>query len=192
MIFSKLHIEWERWRWNEEYEIYVSTLGNFKDKTKKDIKPKVNENGYLALYVDKLKKNVVAHRIVMITWKPILNAMEMTVDHLDHNKRNNRLNNLEWVTRQENEKRAVEDIINPNLKFYFMVNGQRFTSPEEAFPYVKSKMDYLDAVLLRVEAIQKIYNTLTNAYINKNKFYIDNNFIKEKYNCKFTIIEKGN
>ena len=191
MVFSKLHIEWERWRWNEEYEIYVSTFGNFKDKDKKDIKPKVNESGYLTIYVNKFEKNFVAHRLVMITWKPILNAMEMTVDHVDHNKRNNRLKNLEWVTRQENEQRAINDTKNSELKFYFVVNGQHFTSPEEAFPYVKSKMDYLDAVLLRVEAIQKIYKTLTNAYLFKDKYYIANNFTKEKYNCKFTIIEKG-
>ena len=33
----------------------------------------------------------------------------MTVDHLNHNKRDNSLKNLEWVTKEENWKRAKED-----------------------------------------------------------------------------------
>jgi hypothetical protein len=33
----------------------------------------------------------------------------LTVDHLDHNKRNNCIDNLEWVTESENKRRAVND-----------------------------------------------------------------------------------
>jgi len=33
----------------------------------------------------------------------------LTVDHLDHNKRNNCVDNLEWVTDSENKRRAKED-----------------------------------------------------------------------------------
>ena len=33
----------------------------------------------------------------------------MTVDHLDHNKRNNDIRNLEWVTEKENRERATRD-----------------------------------------------------------------------------------
>ena len=45
----------------------------------------------------------------MLTWRPIPGAEDLTVDHLDHNKRNNALTNLEWVTREENLRRAGED-----------------------------------------------------------------------------------
>lgn len=45
----------------------------------------------------------------METWCPIPNSEEMTVDHLDHNKRNNDIRNLEWVTEKENHKRAAND-----------------------------------------------------------------------------------
>ena len=48
-----------------------------------------------------------AHRLVLLTWKPIPNAEDLTVDHLDHNKRNNKLSNLEWVTQKENSSRAA-------------------------------------------------------------------------------------
>ena len=47
----------------------------------------------------------------MLTWRPTANAELLTVDHLDHNKRNNALNNLEWVTLEENQRRAEADHI---------------------------------------------------------------------------------
>lgn len=46
----------------------------------------------------------------MLTWRPIPDAENLTVDHLDHNKRNNTVYNLEWVTLEENRTRAQEDL----------------------------------------------------------------------------------
>lgn len=51
----------------------------------------------------------------MLTWKPIPNAEELTVDHLNHNKRDNSLDNLEWVTKAENIRRSKQDFI-PAIK----------------------------------------------------------------------------
>jgi hypothetical protein len=47
----------------------------------------------------------------MLTWKPIPDRENYTVDHLDHNKRNNAVDNLEWVTAFENMERAKKDSI---------------------------------------------------------------------------------
>ena len=47
----------------------------------------------------------------MLTWKPIPDAENLTVDHLNHNKRDNSLINLEWVTFVENQARAKRDRI---------------------------------------------------------------------------------
>ena len=49
MIFSKLHITLERWRWNKTHQVYVSTLGNFMDKHKNPIKVYTNGTGYLSI-----------------------------------------------------------------------------------------------------------------------------------------------
>ena len=100
----------ERYKWNKEYRVYVSNLGHFKDEHKKLIAPKVKQNGYLVIRTPYGFK--LAHRLVMLTWRPIPNAEELTVDHLDHNKRNNELTNLEWVTEEENLTRAKDDFIN--------------------------------------------------------------------------------
>ena len=51
------------------------------------------------------------HRLVLLTWRPIPNAEDLTVDHLNHNKRDNSVNNLEWVTEEENLTRAKNDYV---------------------------------------------------------------------------------
>lgn len=97
----------EKWKWNEEYRIYVSNLGHFRDEYKNLLSIKIDSKGYC-----KIKTNCgyrSAHRLVMLTWKPIPDAENLTVDHLDHNKRNNAVDNLEWVTGVENRLRAIRD-----------------------------------------------------------------------------------
>lgn len=107
MIFPTISLRIERWKFNKDYGIYVSTLGNFKDRYKRRLPFKLKD-GYC--YVKTETANwKSAHRLVMLTWRPIPNAEELTVDHLNHNKRDNSLNNLEWVTKEENLRRAKED-----------------------------------------------------------------------------------
>ena len=195
MIFPKLHISIERWKWNEEYQIYVSNFGNFKDKNKKDIKQLVR-NGYMYPRIKKKLKS--AHRIVMETWRPIENMEDMTIDHLDHNTRKNCLSNLEWVTLAENHRRAREDelalqeLTNKTFTdFYLKVNNCMFETIDEAATYAKTQMNYLDACVMRPETLPRIFEKLINAYNNQNEFYVKNGFKKEKYNCVFSIVEKG-
>lgn len=106
-VFFSLHLTLERWKWNDEYKVWVSTLGNVRGKDKKDKKILLTKNGYCAVKIG--TKLVLVHRLTMKTWRPCENMGQLTIDHLDHNKRNNRLSNLEWVTRGENERRAAED-----------------------------------------------------------------------------------
>lgn len=117
IMLPKFHLEIERWKFNKNYNVYVSNLGNFKDKTKEDIKLMIQKNGYLTVPLCNNKKGTVkyipAHRIVMETWCPRADIWKdkLTIDHLNHNKRDNRTRNLEWVTKEENQRRANEDLI---------------------------------------------------------------------------------
>lgn len=112
----KIHICIEKWKFNKNYQLWVSNLGNFKDKSKETITPKVAKDGYLVIPVCNNKRGEIkylfAHRVVMETWCPRADMWKekLTVDHLNHNKRDNTTKNLEWVTQQENLKRAAADI----------------------------------------------------------------------------------
>lgn len=112
-----IHIEIERWKYNKNYKLYVSNLGNFKDKSKEPIILKVEKGGYLTIPVCNNKRGEVkylfAHRVVMETWCPRADMWKekLTVDHLNHNKRFNAVKNLEWVTHKENLKRAADDML---------------------------------------------------------------------------------
>lgn len=110
LIFPKLCLTIEKWKWNSEYRVYVSNKGHFKNEHKQDLPIKVCNDGYCKVKTNCGFRN--AHRIVMLTWKPIPDAENLTVDHLDHNKRNNEVINLEWVTKAENLQRAAADLIN--------------------------------------------------------------------------------
>lgn len=110
MMLPKLMLKWEKWKWNDEYGIYVSNTGRFRDKDKQNIPIKIIESsGYV--FVRTKHGARPAHRLVMLTWKPIPDRENFSVDHLDHNKRNNAVENLEWVTAYENIERAKADII---------------------------------------------------------------------------------
>lgn len=101
-VRPQFHFGIERWKYYMPLDIYVSSFGRIKDTAGELQKVGVKDN-YLVY------KGKLVHRIVIQAFNPIPNYANLTVDHLDHNTRNNRLSNLEWVTREENVKRAKED-----------------------------------------------------------------------------------
>ena len=129
----------EKWKWNKEFRLYVSNTGKFRDEHKQPIPIKLNQNGYIVI---KTRNGYqTAHRLVMKTWMPTEDMDNLTVDHLDHNKRNNCVDNLEWVTDSENKRRAKEDhlpsaekaekrkVKNPANKALRKSNPKRYKNP---------------------------------------------------------------
>lgn len=109
MVFPTLKLNIERWKFNKEAQVYVSNMGHFKNIHKEPLPIAISQTGYCSIKTPKGYKK--AHRLVLETWCPTPEARYLTVDHLDHNKRNNALSNLEWVTQEENQKRAKQDFI---------------------------------------------------------------------------------
>ena len=115
IILPRFLFKIERWKWNSDYRVYVSNLGHIKNEHKQDLPVYIDDNGYCRVHTACCRYKTV-HRLVMLTWRPIPNAEELTVDHLNHNKRDNSLENLEWVTEEEKLRRAAEDLIKKDKK----------------------------------------------------------------------------
>lgn len=82
----------------------VKSLGNNKNRKEKILKPGVASNGYLQVYLrkDGKSKSFLVHRLVLMIFKPIENMENLEVNHINENKTNNRLDNLEWCDRKYN------------------------------------------------------------------------------------------
>lgn len=86
----------------------ISNLGNVKNIMKnKVLKPRKHTNGYLRICLCKngIVKDYFIHRLVASAF--IENPLNKSdVNHIDGNKANNNIFNLEWSTRSENQKHA--------------------------------------------------------------------------------------
>jgi len=84
-------------------ELSVSNRGNIYLFGKK-LKQYNNGNNYFSVSV--IGKLVYVHRIVCAAFNGESPIAGMDVNHLDGNTKNNKPNNLEWVTRSQNQKHA--------------------------------------------------------------------------------------
>lgn len=87
----------------------VSSFGKIKNnKTNKELKLQ-NQNGYLhcTISVNGIAKRCRVHRLVALAFIPNINNRPY-VNHIDGNRTHNSVDNLEWVTAQENAQHAVE------------------------------------------------------------------------------------
>ena len=109
-FFPSIKLDIERWKFNEQAQLYVSNQGRVRRKNGALIEFKVRrDNGYISVYT-KESGFWSVHQLVAQTWIPNSDPTKNTVDHLDHNKRNNRVENLEWCTVTENRARAERDL----------------------------------------------------------------------------------
>ena len=117
----------EVWKFIPGYENYykVSNFGNF-ESVERWIKDERTENGLrlypakklktettkdnyqrIVLMKDGIKKRYMCHRLVAETFLEHKEGKDI-VNHIDGNKSNNNVQNLEWCTHKENTKHAWE------------------------------------------------------------------------------------
>lgn len=109
------------------HHVTISKKGvamTFKEKRIKSFKDKY---GYMHVCLQDGKKriNCQIHRLVISAFKQ--GDTSMQVNHIDGNKKNNRIENLEWVTSKENIEHAIEHGLrgDPNRKpIQKFVNGK--------------------------------------------------------------------
>jgi hypothetical protein len=86
---------------------YVTSAGKVISPKGITLKARPNNYGYprACLYNAGIRKDVYVHTLVLTTFGFDKPGPEYQVDHIDGNRSNNSLDNLEWVTQQENLRR---------------------------------------------------------------------------------------
>lgn len=147
----------EEWRDVVDYPGYkVSNMGNIIGKFGRIVTPWDNNRGYYSVWIcnDNGKKKISVHRLVAMTFLP--NAENKpTVDHLNRNRKDNRVDNLRWATHSE----------------------QRLTSPVPISLTGERNINITDRGQFRFvikrdkkTLVNKVYNTFEEAMDAKNAF----------------------
>lgn len=115
----------ENWKKIEGYEKYsVSDFGRIRnDKTGRIMKTPCGKNGYprVNLYDDMKASSKSVHRFVAETFIPNTENKEQ-INHIDGNKMNNNVTNLEWVSPSENIRHSFVNGLSKGPKGE--INGQ--------------------------------------------------------------------
>lgn len=102
----------ELWKDIEGYEGYyqISSYGNVKSLlTNKILTGDTNSLGYRRVWLyQPIKKRMFIHRLVALHFCEGYKK-ELVVNHKDGNKQNNKAENLEWITRSENDLHAYKN-----------------------------------------------------------------------------------
>lgn len=114
----------EEWKTIKDFPNYeVSNTGkvrslNYNNTGKvRELKPRDAGNGYLSVGLCRngKQKSIKLHRLVAELFIPnIRNKLE--INHKDGNKANNAADNLEWVSRSENQKHAYDNGLKENVR----------------------------------------------------------------------------
>lgn len=165
----------EKWKevkdWEEKY--LVSDLGRVKSLiTNKIIIGDKNNCGYrrVTFYNGDIRERVFVHRLVAKTFIPTEGMKDLQVNHIDGNKENNTVLNLEWVTQSENELHAIKlglkGIWRGNFKVIYDNGEEEIHDNQRAFA---RKI--------------KTSSTQVRNWLNKNSKTFTKHGIKEIYYC---------
>lgn len=171
---------------------YISNMGRVYTKVSSPIYPNggimkhsINQKGYHQINlqsVDKKKIGIKITKLVMLHFHFVPGCEYLEVDHLDGNKDNNCLWNMEWVEPRVNTHRAI-------------INNQREANTMSYFDYSLSSLTFIEAENLYVEAYNLLLDgkPLDNLAIKYNvsiqyiKGLINGSerpYIRKKYNGK--------
>ena len=150
----------------------------------KQMKTTLANNGYLVvgLYKDKKPYQKLVHRLVAETF--IENPdNKLTVNHIDSNKQNNMVDNLEWATQKENVMHCIKKGVKCTMCKSKYCNNTKIDKEKilAAIEYRNQNMTYEKIGELLGEnrkTISNIINKKSHKWINiqrKNKLYTSKN-----------------
>ena len=103
----------------------INTLGEMRNINGNIIKPKKINSGYYVYNMtngekgkDKKYKHLLVHRLVKLSFDPIENFDEITVNHINMDKSDCRLSNLEYMTQSENNNAKYKTVVDTGTERY--------------------------------------------------------------------------
>jgi len=90
----------------------ISLGANGASKPGRVLKPRPMKNGYLRVGLGKNAqvKDQLIHRLVLLAFKNRPDSSDLQVNHINGNKSDNALNNLEWVTQSQNVRHSYDTL----------------------------------------------------------------------------------
>jgi hypothetical protein len=97
-------------------------------KSRKHLKTKVVKSGYVLviLFIKSKIRPFLVHRVVAITFLPNYDNLS-DVNHIDGNKQNNELSNLEWISHADNIRHAHRIGLFKNANFGAHMIGKKLS-----------------------------------------------------------------
>lgn len=132
VINERIEFEKEAWKQYKDTEFFVSNMGRVKNvRTKNILKGNVRENGYLRYglrYNGKIH-SFNGHNLVWLVWK---GPQKGVINHINGDKLDNRLENLEDVSQSENlikanipSRKAICNSLEPGGEIIKIFESQR-------------------------------------------------------------------
>ena len=150
-----------------ENRYYISTFGRtYSIVTKRPFGLSTHRKGYYqyAFYTKDGKRITrKLHRVIMMTFAYFPGCENYEVNHIDGNKKNNELSNLEWCTSSENTIHAI----NNGLKTVFGNKYNVYLSNEQIkqilYLYIEENMTYDEIIeILNLNNNYKVHKLIEN------------------------------
>lgn len=160
----------------------IDEYGNIYDVEAKKYRKQIeHRKGYMkvSFYINGKEKRFFVHRLVLMTFNPVEGMESLQVNHIDGNKKNNYIGNLEWCTQSENQKHAFQ---NDLISRKGSKNSQAKLTEEQVIEIANMLLDNISE-----KEIAKIFNvsprTISMIRTKRNWSYIlkDYEFPKSKY-----------
>jgi hypothetical protein len=152
----------EQWKQISDFpNYYISSFGNIKNAvSNKLLKPSIKAGYYgVSLIYNEYRKSLRIHRLVALAF--LDNPENKTdVNHKDKNKLNNHINNLEWMTRLENNIHRCKDLV-----------------------IVTNKNKPINRISIETGDIMQTYNSIDDA----SSWVFENGLTKNKHNGRNAI-----